>query len=528
MVSRARCAAALAVLGILVTSACGTGSGTSASTTKTAAIAKDGGDATFLFPTAPLDLDPSTSQDNNVSMPMMNAWFEYLIQQKPGSADYQPMLASSWEVSQDQLTYSFHLNSSAKFSDGSAVTSGDVVASLKRNFEPDISLLNFLNAKISSITAPDDSTVKIALSQPWPHLLADLASPTAAIYSQKALAAAESPKGFFNTTPVGTGPFVLSEVVTNSRYTVKKNPNYWDSSRAPRLDSITFSVVTDESARVTAVLGQRADIAQSPPANQLKALQSNSAVSVGSFPSARVELIALNTKKPPFDNLKLRQAFSLALDRKAIVEAGLFGAGTPATTFLVPPPKVAFQNPELDLYPTDAAKARQLVEESGVPTPIEIPLEVSTGSAEDAILNIAKDNLDAIGFKVSPIRKDAASVDNDIIGQKYTANTTFWGNLSGDPSIQPLFAVDPDYCCDAYFTGYHDADLVELLHKGINATDRAQAQTIFDDVQRQVAEAAFLIPLYYPDLTYVMNTKIVGFQADPYGFYDWAAIGFAQ
>jgi peptide/nickel transport system substrate-binding protein len=528
MVSRTRCATALAVLSLLVTSACNAGSGTSATGAKTTAVAKDGGDATFLFPTAPLDLDPSTSQDNNVSMPMMNAWFEYLIQQKQGSSDYQPMLASSWEVSPDQLTYSFHLNSAAKFSDGSPLTSGDVVASLKRNLEPDISLLNFLNAKISSMTAPDETTVKIALSKPWPHLLADLASPTAAIYSQKALAAAESPKAFFNTKPMGTGPFVLSDVVTNSRYTVKKNPSYWDASGAPHLDSITFSVVTDETARVTAVLGQRADIAQSPPANQLKALQSNSAVSVGSFPSARVQLIALNTKKPPFDNLKLRQAFSLALDRKAIVEAGLFGAGSPATTFLVPPPEMAFQNPKLDLYPTDAAKARQLVQESGVPTPIEIPLEVSTGSAEDAILIIAKDNRDAIGFKVSPTRKDAASVDNDIIGQKYTANTTFWGNLSGDPSIQPLFAVDPDYCCDAYFTGYHDAGLVALLHRAINTADRAQAQTMFDEVQRKVAEAAFLVPLYYPDLTYVLSPKITGFKADPYGFYDWAAIGFTR
>ncbi|WP_284236185.1 ABC transporter substrate-binding protein [Mycobacterium antarcticum] len=492
------------------------------------APAKNGGSLTYLFTTAPVDMDPSTSQDNNVAMPLWNAWFQYLVKPKVDSADFEPMLATSWQVSPDSKSYVFAINPAAKFSDGSPVRAQDVAFSLQRNVEPEVSLLNAVGKKIASIVATDDRTVTINLKEPWPHLLADLASPNAAIYPQAALTAAGDPKTFFNSKPIGTGPFVLSSVVPNSSYVVSRNPNYWDTATAPHLDKITMNIVTDETARLTAVQGGSAQIAQSPPANQIAALANSAQVRPLTFTAARVDLIVLNTTKPPFDNQGLRQAFSLALNRKAMVDAGLFGNGDVASSFLVPPGTSTFQNPKLALYPTDPGKAEQLVKQSGVPTPIPVNLTVSTGTVQDAILTTAKDALDKIGFKVNAQRKDAASVDNDIIGMQYTAGTTFWGNVSADPSTQPLFAVDPDYCCQAYFTGYRNPALVNTLHDAIGTADRNAAQPLWDQVQKGVADGAFLVPLYYPKLTYVARRDVAGFKANPYGFYDWAAVGYAQ
>ena len=481
-----------------------------------------GGSAVFQFVTAPLDLDPSTSQDNNVSMPMWNAWFEYLVALREG--EFTPGLADSWTVSEDELVYTFTLNPEAQFSDGSDLTAQDVVFSLNRDFAPDISLLHFLTDRVESITALDPDTVEITLGSPWPHLLADLASPTAAIYSEVALKAAPSEKTFFNESPMGTGPFTLDSATANTSYTIARNDNYWDDSRSARLDSIEWQIVPDDTARVTAVVGGRADIAQSPPTNQLEGLKSNSDVQVLAFPSARIEMWVLNTKKPPFDNLKVRQAFSLAIDRSAIISTGLFGYADVAQSFLVGPPELTFQNPALALYPTNIEKAKQLIAESGVPTPIDVTLLASTGAAQDAELTITSANLTEAGFNVSGSKKDAASVDNDIIGQSFMANTTFWGNQSADPSIQPLFTVDPNFCCDAYFTGYDDPALVALANEAINTADRAQARPLWDKLQTDVATAAFVVPLYYPQLTYLARASIEGFKANSFGFYDWAAI----
>jgi peptide/nickel transport system substrate-binding protein len=310
--------------------------------------AQTGGNIVFQFPTAPLDLDPSTSQDNNVSMPLWNAWFEYLVRLDPATGKFQPMLAEDWQISEDEKIYTFNLRSDVTFSDGSPMTADDVVFALNRDMEPKISLLHSLLDRIDKISAVNEHTVEIQLKNPWPHLLADLASPTAAIYPEQPLKDAGD-KQFFTQQPVGSGPFVLSEVVPNSSYTVRRNAEYWGPR--PKLDQITFDVVTDDSARATAVRGGQADIAVAPPPNQLASLENDSTVQVLAFPSARVELIVLNTTKPPFDDPKVRRAFSLALDREAIIESGLFGYAEPASSFLVPPPEATFQNPELQLYP---------------------------------------------------------------------------------------------------------------------------------------------------------------------------------
>ncbi len=493
-----------------------------ASASNSASMARAaGGELTFLFPTAPLDLDPSTSQDNNVSMPLWNAWFEYLIQPKAGGG-YAPMLADSYSVSKNGLTYSFHLRSGVKFSNGKTLTGADVLYALKRNMQPKVSLLHFLTAKIASFTA-SGSTVKIVLKSPWPHLLSDLASPNGAIYPQGSVTKATA-KSFFFSKPVGTGPFVLSSTVPNSSYVVTRNPSYWNKAQAAQLDKITFQVTTDDTARATAVQGGRADVAVSPPANLLPGLKGNSSVKVVSVPSAQVELLAVNTRKAPFDNVKVRRAVSLAIDRNAITKSGLFGFAEPAKTFLVGPAKDTFQNQALNLYPFDLTKAKALMQASGVKLPITIPLETSTGTAQDAILNVVQSNLAKIGIKVQSTRKDAASVDNDIIGKKYSINTTFWGDLSADPSVQPQFAIDPAYCCDAYFTGYDDKALVALVAKAIVTPNRAAAQTMFNKIQRDVANAAFLIPLYYPNLIYLTSSKVKGFSVNPYGLYDWKSL----
>lgn len=518
-------AAALGALALLAASCTASTGNTSGATSKPA----EGGDLVFDFAAAPLDLNPATTQDNDTSMQMMASWFDQLVQPNASGTGYVPMLASSWTVSPNQMVYTFQIRSGVRFSDGRPLTASDVVFSLKQSIAPSISLLNFLTGYVSSVTAPTPMSVQIQLKQPWPNLLADLASPNGAIYPAGIFTSSTSStaNAFFTQHPIGTGPFMLVSETPNTTYVVERNPYYWDTSARPHLDKITFQIVAQDTARATAVLGGQADIALSPPPNQVPSFEHNSSVRVSIVTSSIVEIICLNLAKYPMNNADVRQAVSLALNRQTIIKSGLYGYGVPATTYFVGPPSQTYQDTHLNLYPYDLTRARQLLKESGVKLPITIPFEVSTGTAQDAILTVAQADLARIGINLDPIRKDSASVDNSIIGEDYTAATTFWGDVGSDPTIQPLFADVPSYCCNAYFTGLKDQKLINLTDQAVTTTNRTQAQALYTEIQQRFASDMSVIPLYYPDLIHVMSANVTGFNVNPYGFYNWSEMGLS-
>ncbi len=532
--SRRRAATGLLTALALLVAACGgstSGSSGSSASTDTAATGNDaaaapatkGGTLRFVIASTPSNFDPSTSQDNQ-SIAIWNSWWEYLVKPNAARTGYDPMLASAFTVSPDLKTFSFTLRPGVTFSDGEPLTGADVLYSLNRTIDNPVSLLNSLKTRIASLTAPAPDKIELVMTEASPNLLADLSGASAAIYPQAAVEKAG--EAAFFAAPVGTGPFILSASTAGTSYTVTKNPKYWDTTHAAVLDSIEFTVVSDDTARATAVQGGRADVAEGPPANQLAALAKTSGLRTASYPSAQVELLALNTRTAPLDNQKVRQAISLAVNRPGLVKAALFNAGRPATTFLVAPPEQTHQNSALDLYPYDLDKAKQLLTESGVTTPISIDFGLSTGSTQDAILTILQADMAKVGINLQPVRKDAASTDNDITGKTFTMSTTFWGNLTANPSVQPLFWTDPDYCCDAYFTGLNNPDTVALARKATSETDPAKVQARYDDLQRAVAKDSAVIPLYYPDLNYVMTESVAGFTVAPNLTYPWAQIGF--
>ena len=325
---------------------------------------------------------------------------------------------------------------------------------------------------------------------------------------------------------MGTGPFVWASADPGSSITAVAHSDYWEEDK-PLLASITFQVFADDSARATAVQGGRAHVAEAPPRNQLREFEGRDDLKVYWFPSTRIDVIAINVREAPFDDATFRKAISLAIDRQAIVNAGLFGFGQAATTFIVPPPGQTFANPSLDLYPYDPAQARSLLAEAGVTGPVSVQLEISEGTVQEAIGEVVQSNLADVDIEVELVRKDAASVDNDIIGGTFQMATTFWGNLIPDPTIEPAFWVDPGYCCEAYFTGFDDPDATALVHEAINAFDTDEAQRLFDELQRVVADAAHVLPLFVADLTYMSTDEVTGFFANAYGTYPFEQIGLS-
>jgi peptide/nickel transport system substrate-binding protein len=520
-------AAVLGIFALVLTGCSGSSekaASNSGSNSNSGALAK-GGNLTFVIPAYPLGMDPLSPSADIAGLQVFDAWWEYLIRPTADGSGFEPRLAKSYTISADKKTYTFNLRPNVKFSDGSALTTTDVVTSLHNAFTDKGSQIAFLGSKIASIKAPDSSTVVVQMKAAWPYLLSDLAGFNAAILPQ-ALIKKEGYAAFLKK-PVGTGPFMLDSLDPGNSIKLVRNPHYWESGR-PYLDSITFKVAQSDVARATAVTSGQADIAQDPPPNQLTALRANKSIDVLSLPLSLVETIDFNVKVAPFNNLKLRQAISLAIDRKAIVKSGLFGAGGAATTFIVGPPALTLQNTGLDLYPYDPAKAKQLVKASGLPQPITIPLQLSQGAVQDAIAAVVQQNLQAVGIKVKIVRNDYSAIQSAVSSGHYAAATRNWSNYVGDPSQQPLFWMDPAFCCHANWTNYEDPTAIALVNKAVQASDSAEAKSLFDDVQRSVATSAHSIPLYFPNQVYVLSTKVGGFAVDPMAIWQYDKMGFKK
>lgn len=268
----------------------------------------------------------------------------------------QPALAESWTVSDDGKVYTFKLRSGAKFHDGTDLDAGDVKFSLDRaRAEDSVNAQKPLFAQIDSVEAVDATTVKVMLKQPQGSFLYNMG------WGDAVIVAPESAEGN-KTNPVGTGPFKFDSWAKGSSVKIVKNPDYWGDAVA--LDKAEFRIVPDAAAAVPALLsGDVHAFANMPAGDALAQIQADPRFAVVIGATEGETILSTNNKKPPFDNLKVRQAIAHALDREAIIQAGASGFGTPIGSHFSPANEAY-----VDLtgtYPRDLDKAKALLAEAG-------------------------------------------------------------------------------------------------------------------------------------------------------------------
>jgi peptide/nickel transport system substrate-binding protein len=264
----------------------------------------------------------------------------------------QPQLASEWSVSDDGLVYTFKLRPDTGFHDGTALDASDVVFSLDRARGPDsVNAQKPLFAAIDKVEAVDPQTVRITLSRPEGSLLFNLGWGDAVIVGPET---ADTNK----SKPVGSGPFKFERWVKGDRIELSA----LDSAAA--LQKVTFKIIPDPSAQIAAL--KAGDIDAVPNLNAPEAVlafrsDGDFVVAIGSTEGETI--LSINNTKPPFDDVRVRQAIAHAIDRKAIIDGAMFGFGTPIGTHFAP------HHPAyVDLtgtYPYDPARARALIKEAG-------------------------------------------------------------------------------------------------------------------------------------------------------------------
>jgi peptide/nickel transport system substrate-binding protein len=449
---------------------------------------------------------------DNESIWIFQQMFESLYTVSADGKSVKPWLATGYDLSDDKLTYTFHLREGVKFHNGQPMTSADVKFSIDKARDPKTGW-GFIDEAIKSVEAPDPNTVVITTKYPWAPLVADIALFNNAILPKDY--AGMSQKDFY-ANPIGTGPFKWDHWTHGKEIKLVKNPDYWQKGK-PYLDSVTWTTVPTDATRELQLKGGQAQIDEFPPFSTIDTLKQTPGITMNLFPSTRTDYLPMNFKVKPFDDVHVRRAISYAIDRQAMIDSVLFGYAEPANSFM--PPQVPYYDKASPGLQYDLEKAKQEMAQSSVPNGFSFELSVGSGDdTQTQIAQILQESLKQIGIDMK-IRKVDPSVQFQQ-QQEYDYEMTFayWTMDIADPDELVSFAVD-NKTAGSFFTDYNDPQQIEWTHQAQATFDTGQRQELYSQIQKKAAEDAFMVFLYYSPYRYATTDKVQGFQVYPTGNY---------
>jgi len=479
---------------------------------------KRGGSIVWARNAIPESLDFYLSEANQDYWVLVNI-IEPLVRVNYAGDALEGAVADTWSISDDGLDYTFHLRPGIKFSDGTLVTTDDMVFSIEQSrvTGPWKSTLD----PVASVEKVDDENIKITLKEKSASFLAVLAMLSNGIV----------PKDKFDTLgydeffkkPIGTGPFMVQDWVVGDHITIVKNDNYWDMAPDgqpfPYLDSVELRAVPEDTTRVLQVQSGDADATDAISFAQVDQLQDTPNAEVKTWSSTQSYYIFLNNTIPLLDDVKVRQAMNYAVDRDALVQAVLFGHGQPASSFM-PPTSLCWDGSYG--YGFDLDKAKQLMAESNYPDGGDLVIEVPNGRV------IGRDNAIALkemwaplGINVTVNELEGGLLSSQFSEGTHTAISGYqWTNDILDPDQQvQWFTVDP-----AFHSGWKNDRVIELAKQAAVELDQTKRCQMYSELQKLFNEDAPLILLFHTPFNTFINKDVKDFNQISLGWLRFAPV----
>jgi peptide/nickel transport system substrate-binding protein len=427
-----------------------------------------------------------------------------------------PDLAQSYKVGADG-SYEFKLRPNVKFHDGTTMTADDVKFTLERLLDPKFAAPN--HSKVSAIdevVAVDPLTVRIKTKEPFAPLLTFLCNARTGtqIVAKKAVQTLGAEA--FGKKPVGTGAFMVKDWTPSQRVNLAAHPHYFISGK-PRMSEVAMPFISEETSGVTALLGGQIDLTSTAPFADIPNLEKDHAIKVYKQAGLNTRFIALNNRKPPFDDVHFRRAVSMAFSREAMVKVVLFGEGVPSHGLIPPSLRFAYNPKPSPLTTYDATRAKA-----------ELAKSKYKEGTEAAILAWGS------GWWKRIVEVWTAQV-NQTLGTKLRvevteANTVYARQRAGDfqGSVWGwLGFVDPDeYLYDILhtkgyrnFQGYSNPKLDDLLSKARQEFDRSKRGAMYKQAEAMMIEDMPLVPCFCSNIHNLASTKLSGFVQLPYSNY---------
>lgn len=383
----------------------------------------------------------------------------------------QPLLAEDWLVSPDGKTWTFKLRRNVKFHDGTTFDGNDVKFSFERyGAEKSTNKNKSTFANMQSITVPDPYTVVIQLKDVNATMLFDMGLNTAVITAPES---AETNA----TKPVGTGPFKFDRWVKGDSVSLVAAET-WRTPGSVKIKSARFRIINDPTAAIAALMAGDVDaFPQFGTYEAVKQFETDPRFTVTTGTTEGETVLAINNKKKPFDDVRVRRAIAHAVDRNAIIAGALYGYGMAIGTHF-PPHNPAYVD-LTGLYPHDPAKAKALLAEAGYPNGIDLTIKLPPPPYARRSGEIVAAQLAQAGIR--------AKIENIEFAQWLDVVYT---KLNYDLSI--IAHVEPNdldiYSRPNYYFGYENADYNALIAKLKGTVDEGQRKVLLQQAQRKLAE----------------------------------------
>jgi|HubBroStandDraft_4_1064222.scaffolds.fasta_scaffold88930_1 peptide/nickel transport system substrate-binding protein len=457
-------------------------------------------------------LDPEANSVNE-SIWLDQNLYSRLLQPNSTGTGLLPDLAQTWTITPDGLTYTFHLRTDAKFSNGSPVTASDVVYSISRA-RAFAGGWGFLLTAVKSLSAPDAHTVVITLSQPHAPLLADLAMYAYSVVPESLVKAQGS--GFFQH-PVGSGPFMVTSYSPDSEVDLAANPYFYGTK--PQVKKVKILIVPNDNARVLMLESKKADVIENPPGNLVDQIDKTPGLSVQLFPSTRVDFVQLDEHFAPFKNVLVRQAVNYAIDRSAIVKLAYQGHAVPGASFL--PYKMQYYDSSITPYPYNPAKAKQLLAQAGYPHGFSAFLITVSGDvAGQAEAIVLKSELAAVGINLSIQSYELLTAYNKEDGGHSQFGERYWTNDIVDPDEVATFGADCKGGAFAFNSYWCSTQASSLVAQARAELDPVKRQQLYSQIQQIVYQQSPFVVIDYSPYRYGVGSWVHGFHVTPLGNYD--------
>ncbi len=424
--------------------------------------------------------------------------FDTLVTVDPETNEVVPQIAESWEQTDDQ-TYVFKIREGIKFHDGSDLTAEDVKFSLDRarNSAAVSYIVNF----IEEVTVDDDHTVTVKTTAPYAPTLRNLAIPFAAIVPK---AVVEADENAFIQNPVGSGPYKFVEWNHGDHVTLKAFDDYYAGK--PETENLIMKVIPETSQRTIALETGEVDLAYDLAVNDIPKVNSDDKLTVYEIPSLTCWYVSMNMNKKPFDNPKVREAMSMAIDRQTIIDTINAGSGQTADAIIAPAVFGYYSTGVKEYNPT---KAKELLAEAGYPNGFSTTLWVNDNQSriemcqamQAMLLEVGVQcNLEVLEFGSFISRTTAGDHDLAYFGWTTSSGDADYSYYSLEHSTQQGAAGNRSFLADP--------DVDKLIEEARSNTNEEERKELYKELAIKLDEINNNIPVYYSSINVGANKKV--------------------
>jgi len=454
----------------------------------------------------PSTLEPMIQSGQAVRLIKMCMYRGLLAYQADSQIGYE--IAESYEVADDNKTYTFHIRPEAKFHNGSDVTAEDVKFSLERQLDESVgsTFRSDFSGMLDSIEALDAKTVRITLKEPSAPFIDYLTLPEAVIVSK---AWCEANGNNLDANPMGSGPYMFDSWDKGREIIVKAFDGFYKPGK-PETPTLRFVITPDDTTRVNALRTGEADLIDYVPAKEIIALENESGF-IADVSEAPFMCLQINCTEGPLADSKVRQAIAYAIDRKGVIDTSFMGRGTEIFGFPTQVGQQGYDGKYDSYFSHDLEKAKALLAEAGYPDGFDVTiLSSSTYDFHKQTAIVVQDSLKKIGINAEVDLPDwGTRIERSNVGDYEILVSGTAGNI-----------VDMDWCTNYFMggetrmnsaPGFSDSEVDSLLVQGRTTLGDAERIEIYDKLRLRLLEQSPFVFINFREQCFARAAYVEGF-----------------